>query len=462
MGACSLTAATFSSTIPRHWPYGVAVTDFDGDGAFEFFVAGFGDPNRALAWDPVSGRLVDRYDPITAAPERQAIGVAAADIDGDGREEVYVLNTDTFAGAKQFGDNLFAWRSGGWYDLFTFPDNRHLANRVAGRSVAALDRFGAGRYGFVVANYGGPIRLYETNGMDQLDDAAPDAGIDRTTGGRSLASLPLVSPPGRMDLFCANENGPNFLFVSAGDGTFVERAEELGVADDHEHGRGVAVLDADGNGRFDLCVGNWQGEHRLFLQSMVGGFLDAAPADLSRPSAVRTVIAADFDNDGFEELFFNNIGEANRLYAFQGGTWTRVRIGDAEEPRGLGTGAAVADIDGDGRLELLIAHGEQDPQPLSFYAPVPNNNDWLRVLPLTPAGAPARGALVVLTAADRVQRRVIDAGSGYLCQMEPVAHFGLGAPGTSKVERIDITWPGGATATVVNPVPRQLLRVPHP
>jgi ASPIC and UnbV./FG-GAP repeat. len=439
--------------------YGVAVTDIDGDGAFEWVVSGFGHPNRLLAWD--GGRLVDRFDPILAAAERMTIGVAAADVDGDGREEVYFLNTDTFAGAKRYGDHLFAVRHGVWTDLFLIPTNTHAANRCAGRSVCAVDRFGTGRYGFLVANYGGPLRLYETNGLDQLDDAAPDAGLDYVTGGRALVSLPLVSPPGRMDIFAANEDSPNFLFVNQGDGTFAEQADDLGVADPHEHGRGVAALDADGNGKFDLCVGNWQGEHRLFLQSPMGGFLEAATPEMARPAAVRTVIAADFDNDGYEEIFFNNIGEPNRLFAFRGGAWKRVPIGDADEPGGLGTGAAVADLDGDGRLELLIAHGESDLQPLSLYhAGEGKENDWLRVLPLTPAGAPARGALVLLTTPARVQRRVIDAGSGYLCQMEPVAHFGLGVGAT--VERVDIVWPGGATASIMAPASRQTLRVPHP
>ena len=128
----------------------------------------------------------------------------------------------------------------------------------------------------------------------------------------------------------------------------------------------------------------------------------------------RTVIAADFDNDGIEEIFFNNIGQPNRLFAWSHGRWTEVEIGDAEEPHGLGTGAAVADIDGDGRLELLISHGELAPQPLSFYRPYPNDNAWLRVMPLTAAGAPARGAVVDLHGQGTDERRAICAGSGYL------------------------------------------------
>ena len=211
---------------------------------------------------------------------------------------------------------------------------------------------------------------------------------------------------------------------------------------------------------FDIVYGNWEGPHRLFLQKAGGGFADAAPEEMAEPSRIRTVIAADFDNDGIEEIFFNNIGQPNRLFAWSHGRWTEVEIGDAEEPHGLGTGAAVADIDGDGRLELLISHGESAPQPLSFYRPYPNDNAWLRVMPLTSAGAPARGAVVTCTAKGRTQRRAICAGSGYLCQMEPVAHFGLGA--VHSVERVEVRWPDGTVRSIEHPHVNRVLRVEHP
>ena len=438
--------------------YGVCVTDVDGDGRFEFFVAGFGFPNRTLTWD--GQRLTDRFDRILSAYERQAIGVAAADIDGDGLEEIYVLNTDTFAGAKRFGDHCFARRDNSWIDLFELPQNGRLINRVSGRSVSALDREGKGVYGFLVANYGGPMRLYERQPGDLFEDNAFRANLAYVTGGRALVSLPLLSPPGYMDIFAATENGPNLLLINQFDGTFREEAEERGIADSGSHGRGIAPLDADGDGRFDLAVGNWQDEHRLWTQVVPGFFDDMAPPEIRRPSAARTVIAADFDNDGYEELFFNNIGEPNRLFGLREGVYVRRDIGEAREEDMLGTGAAVADLDGDGRLELLITHGEQDTQPLSLYHTLPNGNHFLRVRPLTAKGAPARGAVVRLTAGNRTQLRAIDAGSGYLCQMEPVAHFGLGP--LTEVESVEIIWPGGVAATIPRPEADQTLTVPFP
>jgi ASPIC and UnbV/FG-GAP-like repeat len=196
------------------------------------------------------------------------------------------------------------------------------------------------------------------------------------------------------------------------------------------------------------------------LQQEPSKFRDTAPMAMTIPSRIRTVIAADFDNDGYDELFFNNIGQPNRLFGYRSGKWISLDTGDALEPSGLGTGAAVGDFDGDGRLELVIAHGESGAQPLSLYHTPENRHFWLRVLPLTPYGAPARGAVVTLTTAERRQTKVIDAGSGYLCQMEPVAHFGLGT--NAAIESVEVRWVDGAIAKLAAPEPKQVIRVPHP
>ena len=104
----------------------------------------------------------------------------------------------------------------------------------------------------------------------------------------------------------------------------------------------------------------------------------------------------------------------------------------------------MADIDNDGVLELLVAHGESNAQGLTFYQ-VTNatGNNWIRILPLTRYGAPARGSKVSVSLngpGNKKLTRVIDGGSGYLCAMEPVAHFGLG---TDTVRSVQVTWPNG-------------------
>lgn len=441
---------------PMQQNYGIAISDIDKDGQFEIVVAGYGFPNRVYRWN--GSAYIDITPEALADPRGQAIGVVAADLDGDGHEELYVLNSDTFSGPKRSSDRLFDFDGGGWVDLFGPGLHGDMVNRTAGRSVAAVDRSGRGVYGFFVACYDGPMRLYELDEDGRLLDVAPQAGLAQVAGGRALVALPLVSDH-LMDIFAANENGGNFLFRNRGDGTFEEIASQKGISDPMEHGRGVAVLDANGDGRFDLICGNWEGPHRLYMLGPSGMYYNSATPEMAAPSRVRTVIAADFDNDGHEEIFFNNIGQPNRLFGWRG-SWRPLDPGTALEPRGLGTGAAVGDFDGDGRLELVISHGESGFQPLTLYKTAENNNLWLRVMPLTPYGAPARGAVVELVAGGRRQLRAIDAGSGYLCQMEPVAHFGLGE--VNSVDYVTVRWPDGQQVTVHTPPPCQVLRVPHP
>lgn len=479
--------------------YGVAVSDVDNDGSLEWIVAGFSGPNFVLKFDRATKRLINlaqdhRYSAI-ADQGGQAIGVCACDIDGDGREEIYFLNTNNaYAGRADYGDSLFKWRNGKYVNLYTDPVNSRMeAKSFAGRSVACIDRLGTGKYSIVIATYSrggvGNFALVEmdenhpsndvSNGNIVLKNVASVAKIDKATGGRGLVVGPILGNNGRSDIFFGNEGNPwmgnpgdNFLFKNLGNGSFEDIAEQAEIQDKYNNARGISLADFNRDGLLDIAYGNWEGEHRLFMQFKAVGearkFRNIANRQYAVPTKIRTVIAADFDNNGDTDIFMNNIcshrdpndREPNKLFTVIPNQFNnssdpeikKMNIGQAKEPRGFGTGAAITDMDGDGVLDLLISHGESQTQPLKVYRvnrDVSRNQagkyNWVRVFPRTKYGAPARGALVKLTTrTGRVYSSVIDGGSGYLCQMEPVAHFGLGE---DKPMKLDVQYPDGVVVS---------------
>ncbi|XP_052086094.1 cartilage acidic protein 1-like [Mytilus californianus] len=466
--------------------YGVAVSDVDNDGDLEWIVAGFSGSNFVLKYNKKSGYLdniAKRNTPYKNLmdPKGQAIGVCACDIDGDGREEIYFLNTNkAYSGMSSYSDKLFKWRNGQYEDILLDSINKNLqAKNYAGRSVACVDRFGSGKYSIAVATYShggkGNFALLEVDEFNSLTDresgvlvirnVAAETGISKSTGGRGLVVGPILNNNGLSDIFFANEGnewignpGDNFLFKNLGNGTFVDIATETGILDGKENGRGIALADLNNDGLLDIVNGNWEGKHRIFLQSKSQNgeryFRNVASAFFEQPSPIRTVLAADFDNNMQTDIFMNNIltdskPQPNYLYGVKvlldsNITIVERDVGEAIEKEGYGTGAAYTDMNGDGVLELLISHGESNKQPLSVYTAKQEktfHNNWLRVKPLTRYGAPARGALVSLNIDSGIRlTQVIDGGSGYLCQMEPVAHFGLGK---HKAVTVEVLWTDG-------------------
>lgn len=479
--------------------YGVAVSDVDNDGSLEWIVAGFSGPNFVLKFDRATKRLINlaqdhRYSAI-ADQGGQAIGVCACDIDGDGREEIYFLNTNNaYAGRADYGDSLFKWRNGKYVNLYTDPVNSRMeAKSFAGRSVACIDRLGTGKYSIVIATYSrGGVGNFALVEMDEnhpsndvstgnivLKNVASVAKINKATGGRGLVVGPILGNNGRSDIFFGNEGNPwmgnpgdNFLFKNLGNGSFEDIAEQAEIQDKYNNARGISLADFNRDGLLDIAYGNWEGEHRLFMQYKAVGearkFRNIANRQYAVPTKIRTVIAADFDNNGDTDIFMNNIcshrdpndREPNKLFTVIPNQFNnssdpeikKMNIGQAKEPRGFGTGAAITDMDGDGVLDLLLSHGESQTQPLKVYRvnrDVSRNQagkyNWVRVFPRTKYGAPARGALVKLTTrTGRIYSSVIDGGSGYLCQMEPVAHFGLGE---DKPMKLDVQYPDGVVVS---------------
>ena len=442
--------------------YGLAVTP-GRDGPL-VFVAGYGEPNRLYSRN--DNEFVDTACGIVADGTRHGMGVCAADLDADGCEELYVHNCAK--GVDGGGDpdlllNRLESDRFRWTDVFALNVNADRLDVRAGRSVTALDRLGTGRYGVAVSGYAAPLAFYELGDDGEITDMAEAVGLEVEGGCRSLLAVP--SSAGAADLFAGVERGANRLFHNKR-GHYDRSACGPALADPTGDTRGAALVD-EGEA-VALAVGNDDAPNRLLRRGSDGEFTDAAPPSLRDPGHIRTVVAADFDNDGREELFYNVLGERNRLFERvdshdQGDTvpqWRRVDVGPGAEPDGFGTGAIAADLDADGILELIVVHGEVAAQPLTVYkSEAAGDAGWLRIRPTTRHGAPARGAAVRLETTGGVQRRAIDAGGGCLCQTEPVAHFGLGAADPLRVE---IRWPDGRERTLTDLRAETELSVCHP
>ncbi len=420
--------------------YGCAMVDLDRDGQMEILVLNINGPNFLYKWR--GERLVDVAPDEFQDFQNSGIGLACADMTGNGFPDIYVMNTTAFLGPESDPDLLLVNEDGlKFHDLFA---ESRASNYGAGRSVAWLDFDGSGRFGAFVCNYAEPCRLFSLE-KGRLMNIAPELGLNLVTGGRSVVAADFFNT-GRMDLFLGNENDANKFYRNDGHRRFKEIAAEISLDDPTMHARGVAVCDFNRDGRPDIFMGNWEGHHRLFEQQPDGTFRDVAGRDLAMPSRVRTVIVFDYDNDGWEDIFINNMGEPNRLFHNNGdGTFSEVDAGDLRLPYGFGTGATVGDIDGDGFLDVFVSHGEMAPQENCLFLNTPNGNHWLRLHVQTAAGAPAIGARVIVypEGDERPILRFIDGGSGYLCQMEQVAHIGLGQ--AMRAARVEVRLTTGQT-----------------
>jgi hypothetical protein len=405
---------------------GMAVVDLDGDGAFECVVGARGGRNVVLKWGGEAFYDVG-LEPLVDT-RGLTMGLCAADVDGDGREELYL------GAAEGSADKLLAWRGGGWKDLLAGVEQKNQSTQ----SVLAVDRFGMGRYGMLVGHEGGPYRFWDVMGQDRVVERGAELGLARIAGARSMVSAPLVGEG--MAIYAGNEGIANMLFVPGEGQRYRECGASVGLGDSEVASRGMAVLDVNFDGRWDVVCAHAKGPARMYVQGSRGIFL---PIEITSVRGAEGVVVADFDNDGFEEIVFPGRG----MLAWRDGDWRLV-----ECAVGRAAGAVVGDWDGDGRLELMVAD-----EVVDLYVAETRERAWLRVMPVTAAGAAARGAVVKMSCAGRVQMRVIDCGSGYLCQSEPVAHFGLGD--REDVEWVEVRWVDGTVVRVERPAARKLLRV---
>ena len=497
---------------------GVALLDYDRDGLLDVYFV------NSLTVDTVSrpesapsalyrnlgdGRFVDVAAAAGVATPGWGMGACVADFDGDGWQDVYVTALGPNRLYRNRGDGTFeevaaargvsggGWSTGcGFADYDRDSDLDLYVSRYVHIDLAELPEFGKDKtcqFRGVAVQCGprglpGEGDLLFRNDGDRFTEVGEAAGAsDRDARyGLGVAWLD-ADADGWLDLFVANDAGPNLLYRNRRDGTFAEEAFPMGVAvseDGSEQGcMGVAVGDYDGSGRQSLFVTNFAEEYNALYRNDGAYFTDVSFRSKTAASSLPYVgwgtAFLDFDHDGWLDLIAVNghvypqldqarLGgsapyrQRKLLYRNLGdGTFEEVTAALAPlllEER-VSRGLAVGDLDRDGRLDVVVNDLDGTPQLLRSEAAVVGR--WLAVRAIGGRGdSDALGSLITLRAGGRAQTRLVRSGTSYLSQDAMAQHFGLGA--AQRGESVEVRWPDGRK-TVLRDVPAErVVLVPAP
>ncbi len=477
--------------LPEVMGGGLALFDADGDGRPDLFVcqggpiaadAPGGDPPCRLYRNLGGLRFEDRTATAGAPGPSFAMGAAAGDYDGDGRVDLFVTGWRGQRLYRNLGDFRFqdvtaaagltaaAWTTAAaWADLDGDGD---LDLYVAGYLVydpdsapfhAAPD--GRRDFGAPEDFQAEPDRLYRND-----DGVFTDVAAEAWPAARPRRGLGVLiadfDGDARPDVFVANDGDPCRLLLNRGGLRFEDVAEAAGAARDGRgrplSGMGVAAADLDGDGRPDLAVANFLGRGTVGFRALDarGNFQDDSTR-LGLLAATRDVLgfglaAADFDADGRTDLLQTNghVLDRARLgvpFAMkplllrgsdQGLVDASAAAGDWFAQPALGRGLAVADLDGDGRIDAAAAALDAPLALLRNRSPAP---PAVHVDLVDGRGLPAIGARVRAVVAGRSSWRHLSTGDGYLSSSPPRLSFAL--HGATTLDTLEVHWPWGGVET---------------
>ncbi len=471
-------------------PGGLAAFDFDGDGLIDlYFTNGAAVPSLRKESPRYWNRLYKnlggmRFRDVTeeagVAGKGYSMGAAVADYDSDGRPDLFVASVRGGLLYRNLGDGTFeeaadaagivvdGWIAAagwfdfdrdGWLDLFVVryldwsaDDGRFCGDRSANLRVYCHPRYFAG-----LTN-----KLFRNRGDGTFEDVSAQAGLDDFAGKGMSLGIADFDQDGWPDVFVTNDAVPNFLFRNLGGGAFEETALFSGVAlpDSGKpvSSMGAAVGDYDNDGLPDILVTALATETFPLFRNLGGGAFEdrTAASRLAALSHARSgwgVCMADFDNDGWKDIFTATSHVNDRIADFQalpyrqpdsvfrnaGGEFQEASgtAGEAFEADTASRGAICVDLDGDGKLDAVVTALGEPARILQNVSP--GVAAWVG-LKLAGAG-PNRDAI---GAAVRVAGQTGFAGTatGYASSVAAPLHFGLG--NTREEPAVEVLWPDGS------------------
>jgi hypothetical protein len=478
---------------------GAAVLDFDGDGWLDIFLVngsvleGFprgGAPTSHLYRNRRDGTFEDVTAKAGLAQSGWGQGACAGDYDNDGFDDLYV----TYWGQNRLYHN----RGDGTFEDVTTAAGLATAKPRWGAGCAFLDYDRDGRLDLFAANYidfdlasapvpesglcrykgvpvacgppglpGGKNVLYRNSGKGAFTDVSDRTGITRAQGTYGLGVSTLdFNDDGWVDLYVANDSNPSALYLNNTDGTFTDVAVRAGCAYSQDGkpqaGMGVAIGDYNHDGTLDIFKTNFAGDTATLYANDGKGLCEdrtfAGGIGVNTRFLGWGVGFLDLDKDGWLDLFLVNghvYPEVERLKTEAGYKQRKVvyrnlrngKFEDVTDPLGppvttpkAGRGAAFADLDNDGDLDIVVNNVHDTPDLFTLDSPAEAH--WL-VLKLvgTRSNRSAIGARVRLVTAAGRQVQEVRGGGSYYSQNDLRVHFGLGE--ATRIDRLEIRWPNG-------------------
>ena len=510
-----------SETPQRHAPEtmagGVALFDYNNDGNLDIFFANGADIrtlkktsakycNRLFQGDG-KGNFKDVTEQAGLAGSGFDNGVAIGDYDNDGYEDIFL--------AGVHGNRLYHNNGNGTFTDVTHqagldqPDSQYGPLWSVG--AAWVDVNNDGLLDLFVVNYLAwdvnhepsceaapgrldychpklykptPNQLFLNNGDGSFRDVSAESGIRANPGKGMGVGVADYDLDGWMDIFVTNDKLYNSLFHNKGGGKFEEVAFETGVAlaqsGQFISGMGVDFKDIDNDGYPDIVFVALDNEtFPLFRNIGKRGFADITQTSgmtgLSAAMAGYSPTVADFDNDGWKDIFVTrghvqSLGYAFRVQVEQPNTVFRnlggakfaaltAEAGLTAQPPARHRGSAVGDLNGDGRLDV-VATALSAPAEL-WINDSPGGNHWIAFqLQGTKSNRDGIGARIKLVAGGAAQYNQVSFAAGYASSSAGPTHFGLGP--NKSAELVEIRWPSGIVQELSNVSADRVVKVNEP
>ena len=498
--------------LPETMGSGVCFIDYDNDGWQDiFFVNSMDWPGHksggksfpALYHNNHDGTFTDVTKEAGLAVETYGQGCAVGDYDNDGFDDLYLTTVGSNHLYRNLGNGKFAdvtakagvadpgfsssaiwfdYDNDGKLDLFV---THYITWSIKTDQYCSLDNKNKS-YCTPQTFKGESATLFHNKGDGTFENVTQRAGLhDPTSKSLGVAMLD-YDDDGWMDLFVSNDTEPNRLYHNNHNGTFTDAAILAGIALSDSGrvraGMGTDAGDYDNSGRQGLLIGNFTNESMaLYRNDGSGLFTDEAPTSglgqMTNQSLTFGAFFFDYDLDGLLDVFAANghvsddisVVQPTVRYAQPAGIYHNMggkkfedvsaKLGRALQKPVVGRGAAYADFDNDGDLDLAITANNGPARLLRNDNA--NQNDMLRIKTIgTRSNRDGIGAKLTLTTNKGARLfAMVKSGSSYLSQSELPVTFGLGKPEEGKTANLEIIWPSGQKDSIPNIKPNQFITI---